>query len=336
MGFKIKMVVSLNSMKYKTTILLMLIAAFSFACDRFTTLTNGFPTPPPEITTPSKGLSKLELKPDAELQKKIEGIAAESKGKVGVMAILLETGNALSLNADQHFPMQSMYKLPISMAVLHAVDDEKLSLDEQIGVPKEDMAPANMYSPLRDKYPGGATVTVRELIEYAVSQSDNTACDVLIRLAGGTDAIQQYLAAVGMKDMTVANPEREIQQNWQMQYANFASPNAAVMLLRNLHEGNGVSDAHRAVLLKFMTDSTTGPKRLKGLLPAGTAVAHKTGTSGTQNGITAATNDIGIITLPNGKHIAIAVFVSDSPADEKTREGVIAKIGKAVWDRWSK
>ena len=352
MGFKIKMVVSLNSMKYKTTILLMLIAAFSFACDRIEKLTSGFPTPPPEIATPTKQLSTLELKPDAELQKQIEGIAAEAKGKVGVMAVLLETGDAASLNLEQRFPMQSMYKLPISMAVLHAVDDEKLSLDEMIGVPKEDMAPANMYSPLRDKYPGGATVTVRELIEYAVSQSDNTACDVLIRLAGGTDAIQQYLAAVGMKDMTVANPEREIQQNWQMQYANFASPNAAVTLLRNLHEGNGVSSEHRAALLKFMTDSTTGPKRLKGLLPAGTAVAHKTGTSGTAESssiksrsdgtvaslelwkITAATNDIGIITLPNGKHIAIAVFVSDSPADEKTREAVIAKIAKAVWDKW--
>ena len=84
-----------------------------------------------------------------------------------------------------------------------------------------------------------------------------------------------------------------------------------------------------------MTDSTPGAKRLKNLLPAGTAVAHKTGTSGTQNGITAATNDIGIITLPNGKHIAIAIFVSDSPADEKTREAVIAKIAKAVWNRWN-
>ena len=67
----------------------------------------------------------------------------------------------------------------------------------------------------------------------------------------------------------------------------------------------------------------------------GTIVAHKTGTGGTQNGITGATNDIGIITMPNGKHLAIAVFVSDSPADEKTREAVIAKIAKACWDRWS-
>jgi beta-lactamase class A len=89
------------------------------------------------------------------------------------------------------------------------------------------------------------------------------------------------------------------------------------------------------LVLKFMIESTPGAKRLKGLLPAGTIVAHKTGTSGTEkNGITAATNDIGIITLPSGRHVAIAVFVSDSPADEATREGVIARIVKAVWDKW--
>ena len=84
-----------------------------------------------------------------------------------------------------------------------------------------------------------------------------------------------------------------------------------------------------------MAASNTGPRRLKGLLPTGTVVAHKTGTSGTENGETAATNDIGIITLPNGRHIAIAVFVSDSPADEGTREGVIARIAKAAWDKTS-
>jgi beta-lactamase class A len=83
-----------------------------------------------------------------------------------------------------------------------------------------------------------------------------------------------------------------------------------------------------------MTESTPGANRLKGLLPAGAVVAHKTGTSGAQKGITAATNDIGIITLPNGEHLALAVFVSDSPADEATREGVIAKVALAVWDKF--
>jgi beta-lactamase class A len=84
-----------------------------------------------------------------------------------------------------------------------------------------------------------------------------------------------------------------------------------------------------------MTESTPGARRLKGLLPVGANVAHKTGTSGIENGITAATNDIGIITLPNGRHLAIAVFVADSPADEATREGVIAKIAKAVWEKFA-
>ena len=323
-------------MKYKATIVLMLAAAFSFACDRIEKLTAGFPTPPPETVTPTKDLPKLELKPDAELEKLIAKIAEEAKGKVGVAAVVLETGDSASLNADQHFPMQSVYKLPISMAVLHEVDDEKLALDEQIGVTKDDFVSPNQHSPIRDKNPDGAVLTVRELIQFAVTESDGTASDVLMNLAAGPDAIQQYLAAIGTKDLIVANTEKELALNWQTQYANFATPNAAVTLLRDLHEGNGVSEENRKVLLKFMTGSSPGAKRLKGLLPAGTAVAHKTGTSGTQNGITAATNDIGIITLPNGKHIAIAVFVSDSPADEKVRESVIAKIGKAVWDKWAK
>ncbi len=328
--------VAMTSRNFTTTLILMLAAALTFACDRVKQLAGGFPTPPPETTTPTKPLKKVELKPDAELQKHIETIAAEAKGNVGVAAVVLETGESATLNAEQHFPMQSVYKLPISMAVMHEIDDEKLSIDEQIGVTKDDMAPANLYSPLRDKYPDGGTLTVRELIEYAVSQSDNTACDVLIRLAGGADAIQQYLVAIGIKDMRVANPEREIQPNWPLQYENFATPNSAVTLLRSLQDGNGISDTNREILMKFMVDSTTGPNRLKGMLPKGTEVAHKTGTSGTQNGITAATNDIGIITLPNGKHIATAVFVSDSPADENTREAVIAKIAKAVWDKWGK
>jgi beta-lactamase class A len=83
-----------------------------------------------------------------------------------------------------------------------------------------------------------------------------------------------------------------------------------------------------------MIESPTGQKRLKGLLPKGTVVAHKTGTSGTRDGVTAATNDVGIITLPNGRHLAVAIFVSDSPADEATRERVIAEIAKALWDEW--
>lgn len=173
-------------------------------------------------------------------------------------------------------------------------------------------------------------------MRFAISESDGTASDVLMKLAGGPAAVQAYLTGLSITGWIVLNTENELGQDYQLQYRNWASPAAAVALLRALHERRGFSETSRGLLLKYLTESKPGAKRLKGLLPAGTMVAHKTGTSGSRDGVTAATNDIGIISLPNGKHLAIAVFVSDSPADEATREGVIAKIAKAVWDAYEK
>jgi beta-lactamase class A len=119
------------------------------------------------------------------------------------------------------------------------------------------------------------------------------------------------------------------------QYRNSSTPRAAVALLRALYAGRGVSPPARDLLLDDLTASVPGPRRLKGLLPAGTAVAHKTGTDGTFNGLTRATNDIGIITLPDGRHLAIAVFVKDSTADEATRERTIALAARASFDAWT-
>ena len=105
-------------------------------------------------------------------------------------------------------------------------------------------------------------------------------------------------------------------------------------LLRSLHNGSAVGPAARDLLLTDMTESIPGEKRLKGQLPAGTPVAHKTGTDGTFNGLTRATNDIGIIRLPDGRHLAIAVFVKDSTADEATRERTIATAARLAFDAW--
>jgi beta-lactamase class A len=272
---------------------------------------------------------------DQDLQNQLAQIASAAKGKVGVAAVVLETGETVSLNPHDHFPLQSVYKLPIGMAVVKQVDAGKIKLDQKVTVTKSDFVRRGQNSPIRDKYPNGTELTVSELLRYAISESDGTASDVLMKLAGGPEAVQAYLGDLSIKDMVVLNTEKEIGQDWQTQYRNWASPEAAVALLRTLYGRHGLSESNQALLLKFMTESTPGAKRLKGLLPAGTVVAHKTGTSGTQNGVTAATNDIGIITLPNGRHVAIAVFVSDSPMDEATREGVIAQIAKAMWEKFA-
>ena len=227
--------------------------------------------------------------------------------------------------------MQSVYKLPISMAVMQAVDAGKINLADKVSISKSDFIGRAAHSPIRDKFPNGTSLTVEELLRYALVESDGTASDVLMKLAGGPSAVQAYLTGLGIKDMIVRDTEKAFTQDHSLQFQNYATPDAAVALLRALDERRSVSQASQTLLLKLMTESTTGPKRLKGLLPAGTAVAHKTGTSGTEKGITAATNDIGITTLPNGRHLAIAVFVENSPANEATREGVIAKIAQAVF-----
>jgi beta-lactamase class A len=295
---------------------------------------HGAPQTPISVAqTPDRRPQTNEL---VDLQSQLIQLAALAKGHVGVAAIILEAGTtAASLNPHDRFPMQSVYKLPIGMAVMKQVDEGKIKLDQKVSVRKADFVRAGQASPVRDKYPNGTELTVNELMAWMLKESDGTASDVLMKLAGGAAAVQMYLTDLPVPDLIVLNTEKELGRDSSAQYRNSATPDAAVALLRALYERRGLSETSQALLLKLMTKSTTGAKRLKGLLPAGTIVAHKTGTSGAEKGITGATNDIGIITLPNGQHLAIAVFVSDSAADEATREAVIAKIAKAVWDKFA-
>jgi beta-lactamase class A len=107
-------------------------------------------------------------------------------------------------------------------------------------------------------------------------------------------------------------------------------------LLEGVYKGASLSASSNAFLLKLLTETSTGPKRIKGLLPAATVVAHKTGSSDSNaKGVTAATNDVGIITLPDGRHVALAVFVSDSLETPDDNERIIAWVAKMVFDAFS-
>jgi beta-lactamase class A len=281
---------------------------------------------PEEVVTPNA---------NNELRDQIEQISHAAQGRVGVTATVLETGETVTLNGDQQFPMQSVYKFPIGMAVLAQVDQGKLSLDQRVRVEASDFVSGPQHSPIRDAYQQGVELSLAELLEYTVLESDGTACDVLLELVGGPEVVTQYLRNLGVDNLVVANTEKEIGQDEAVQYRNYATPDAAVALLRALHEGQGLSESSQALLLRLMTETPTGPNRIKGLLPEETVVAHKTGTSATVDGVTAATNDVGLVTLPNGRHLAIAVFVSDSTASDTIREEVIAKVARAAWDEWS-
>jgi beta-lactamase class A len=291
----------------------------------------------PPVNAPTPAVTPaVKNEPQTALRKRIEEIAGKAQGKVGVAATVLEIGESVGLNENEHFPMQSVYKFPIALAVLKQIEQGNLKLEQKIRIEKSDLVPPKLHSPIRDRYPQGTDLSLSETLKYMVSDSDGTACDVLLKVVGGADAVTKYLRDLGVNEMLVATTEREMAEDNSAQYRNWASPKATNDLLRLLHEGRALSESNRALLLKLMTETPTGAKRLKGLLPAGTIAAHKTGTSGTVNGLTAATNDVGLITLPDGRHLAVSVFVSDSTADEATREAVIAKITRAIWDEFVK
>ena len=270
------------------------------------------------------------------LQTKIGHIVQRAGGRVGVAVIGPGKNDTLAVNGSGRFPMQSVYKFPIALAVLNRVDSGKFSLDQKIHIRKDDLL-TGTWSPLREKYPdGNVDIPLSELLTYTVSLSDNNGCDILFRLLGGPETVDRYVHSLGIRDIAIATTEAEMHNNRYAQRRNWSSPAAMAQLLQMFECGKILSEKSREFLWQAMVKTGTGPGRIKGLLPAGTVVAHKTGSSGTNSdGITAATNDVGILTLPGGKHVVLVVFVSDAKAKESACEDVIARITKAVWDAFS-
>jgi beta-lactamase class A len=266
------------------------------------------------------------------LRQQLQSIAAEAHGKVCVACSFPGTPLGCDLDPTAHPPMQSVFKLPLALTILHQVEQGKFSLDQPIRFLPEDRILPKPYSPLQDKYPdAGIDVPLRTLLQLTVSLSDNTAADILLRLAGGPKAVSEYIAALGTTGFHLRDGERALHRDPSLQYRNWFEPRGAVQLLRRISDHSPLTAEHTDLLLNWMRPSTpTG--RLDGDLPSGTRVAHKSGTSDVDNGVAHATNDIALIALPDGRQLAIAVFITDSTADGDTREKVIARIGRAAYD----
>lgn len=271
------------------------------------------------------------------LRKKIERILFEKKADVGVSILSLEDSDTLTVHGSRHYPMQSVYKFHLALAILHQVDKGVLSLSQKIFIKKSDLLP-DTHSPLRDDHPqGNINMSLEEILRYTVSMSDNNGCDILFRLLGGTSIVNKYIHSLGIKDVSIAATEEEMHKEWNVQFTNWTTPRAATQLAALYYNQNILTKENKDVLFKFMVESPTGPNRIKGLLPANTIVAHKTGTSDTnKEGVTAVIDDLGIIVLPNGKHIIIMVMVCNTKEDKETNERIIAEISKAAYDYFAR
>jgi beta-lactamase class A len=271
------------------------------------------------------------------LRLKINSLVHSLQADVGVAITALASKDTITVRGKGRFPMQSVYKFPLAMAVLHQVDLGKLSLEQKIHIKKEDLHP-NTVSPLAKKYPeGNVDVALSEIVLYTVRQSDNNGCDILFRLLGGPDEVEKYIHSIGVKSIAIKTTEEEMHRDWNVQFTNWCEPVAMMRLLELLYNGNVLSKTSREFLWKAMVETTTGPNRIKGLLSAETVVAHRTGLGDTNEaGVTGAINDVGVVILPDGSAVIMVFFVTRLQEDSRKAENVMAKVSKMVYDYYTR
>lgn len=242
----------------------------------------------------------------------------KSDAIIGVTAIHLESGRRLSVRNSERFPMGSVYKFPIALTVLKQVDGGRLSLERMVTIEPKDFAPG--WSPLRDRANGRAiTLSVRDLVMHMVSNSDNTASDALLALLGGPQVVTTRMAELGFSATRIDRSETQMAaelkrdggpERYAVDVRDTTTPDAmAELLVAFFHKRDGLTPASHDLLMRYMIDSPTGPHRIRAAVPKGSIVAHKTGT------MPGTTNDVALITLPNGDHIALAIFTKGSKRD---------------------
>ena len=270
----------------------------------------------------------------AELKKEISKITEGKKATVAVSVLGIDFPFQYNNNnAEKKLPMQSVFKYHIALAVLDLVDQGKLSLDQKVFIKKSELLP-NTWSPIREKNPeGNFEMPISELIEYSVAMSDNVGCDVLLRLIGGPKVVNDYIVSKGVKNTQIVYNEELMQSAWKNQYENYTTMKSATKLLKDFYKGKILSEKSTEFLLAVMYRTSTGLNKIVEQLPKSAKVAHKTGSSGKNDaGLTGAENDIAIITLPNGKTYAIAIFVSDSTESYDVNCKMISDISKVVFE----
>lgn len=304
------------------------------------------------------------------LEAEIDRIVKEAGGTMGIAIVHLESGERIVRNGDQRYPMASVFKVPIALRLLHRVDQGEISLGDTVLLRSSDLRTGS--GRIAARHPRGGRLTLLDLFEAMLTESDNTASDFLLRVAGGPGAVTARVRDLGVRDVRVDRSEVQMAFDYYgvtdappdslwnptvlaklmngSPYAirkqtatafledprDTATPTGMTDLLQHLWAGQALSVANTALLIDTMEQCQTGPGRLPALLPAGTRVAHKTGTWSSTDGVTAALNDVGIISLPgDGGHLAIAVLVKGSRRSNGRMERCIAHAARAAWDRWA-
>ncbi len=305
--------------------------------------------------TPATSNRPADLHP-SDLQNRLDILVQRARpGTLGIAVLDLPSGFEWRVNAEQAFPMMSVFKVPVAAAVLAHIERGKLSMDQTVSVRRSDLESGT----IRDHFRGmQMNFTVRQLLTDAVSKSDNTAVDTLLKLIGGPKVVTAFLRTHGIEGMRVDLGERgfkpvfgdlkphlqppanetaaqelaRLRRGYKAYLAdprNRSTPDAATRFLRKLWRRELLSPISTQYLIDLMYAQTT-PRRLRAGLPLGVRLADKCGTSYTLENMTAAFNDIGILTWPDGHTVIVAAFLTASTASQDERNALFANLAREV------
>lgn len=265
--------------------------------------------------------------PDS-LTRKLKRLADNSQARISVAVIRGEQNWSIE---QESRPLLSVFKFPIALCTLRALENADAGLDTPLHISGE-MLDFNTWSPMLKKHPP-FSITVADLLRYMVSESDNNAADILLAYGGGIPALNRCLAEAGFPGISIKVNEKTMNENIKTQYQNTARPSDIVRLIKYARESNFLSAQSRRFLDRIMLETTTGADKLKAGLPPQTPLGHKTGSSSRlPNGLKIADNDAGFVRLPDGSFYYIAVFVSDSRLSDAENAAIIADISRTVYD----
>ena len=297
------------------------------------------------------------------LKQQVLTLAQRFDGKAGIAIVSLRDGWEIGWNSDSLFPQQSCSKLWVAITAMDAVDRGKLRLDDRVTLGRGDLT--LFHQPLREKVlgQGAHTTTLGSLLFDAITESDNTANDKLMRSVGGPTAVREMIARKGLGAIRFYNGERALQSKiagliWSQSYSvgnaffdarnalpmavrkaaferyladpyDGASPHAIASALASLKRGELLKPASSAKLLSIMGQTRTGKLRVRAALAPGWDWNHKTGTGQELNGRIGGINDIGLLTAPDGSVYAMAIMTVPNSSDGGAQE-LMRNVAKAV------
>lgn len=259
--------------------------------------------------------------PAQRLQEEFARIELATSGRLGVAALDMETGLRANRRGDERFPMCSTFKAMLSAAVLHRVDRGESSLDQRMQVEAKDIL---AYAPVAKQHVGSG-MTLAELCEAAITLSDNTAANLLLREIGGPAGLTSFFRTIGDNVSRLDRWEVELNEAIPGDPRDTTSPVAMLKNLQRVVLGDVLQAASRQKLVDWMVANKTGDARLRAGVPRDWRVGDKTGT-----GERGTYNDIGVFWPPGRKPIVVTVYLTGASAPMEKCNEVIANVARAV------